>query len=183
MNKERLVSYTDAVIAIAATIMVLELHAPKSVSVPALFSMWPTMLAYVISFALIYLVWMSHQNIFNKANVISIQTYLINGIWLFILTLVPFATSWVGEHPNDTLPEFLYMLIEFLWGFCFQLMDNQIIRDNPGVEKDVTDTFLARTVLYGGLVLAMMMSFFIPIMSLVILGFVLIILTIVIIRN
>ena len=97
MNKERLVAFTDAIVAIAATIMVLELHTPITDDWQGLREEWPTFLAYLISFSVIYVVWYNHHNLFAKAEVVTTRTFLLNGLWLFFLTLVPFTTGWVGS--------------------------------------------------------------------------------------
>ena len=102
MNKARLEAFTDAIIAIAATIMVLELQIPKEPTFRGLLGEWQTLLAYVISFVYIYVVWFSHHNIFKKATVITTRTFLYNGVWLFLLTLVPFTTKWVGSETQAT---------------------------------------------------------------------------------
>lgn len=107
--------------------------------------------------------WFNHHNLFNKARVITPQTYLYNGIWLFFLTLVPFTTNWVGTALNEVLPEFLYVLNLLLWSIAFQVMDNRIIHDNPGVPRDTTNTFRYRLFLYGGYGLALVISFIWPI--------------------
>lgn len=115
MNKARLEAFTDAIIAIAATIMVLELKVPAQATLQGLLSEWQVLLAYVISFIFIYVVWFSHHNIFKKAKTITARTFIYNGIWLFLLTLVPFTTRWVGSNVNATFPEFLYVLVLLLW--------------------------------------------------------------------
>lgn len=165
MNKGRVEAFTDAIVAIAATIMVLELHVPKGANLKGLFEEWPVFLAYVISFSLIYIVWFNHHNLFIKAKNISPRTYLYNGIWLFFLTLVPFTTNWVGSKPNDLLPECLYLLNILLWTIMYQVMDNSIVKDNPGVAKDETNNFRYRFILYGGYVFAFGVAFVKPILG------------------
>lgn len=168
MNKPRLEAFTDAVIAIAATIMVLELHAPAGTSIHELLKEWPVFFAYLVSFALIYIVWYSHHNAFKKAKYISVNTYLLNGVWLFILTIAPFTTAWVGQNPNSTWPEFTYIFVQLIWSVAFHLMDNQILRDNPGVKKDASTEPTFRLVLYGGSIVALIVTFIYPIGALII---------------
>lgn len=170
MNKARLEAFTDAIIAIAATIMVLELHVPKENNFHGLLEEWPTFLAYLVSFVFIYTVWYSHHNLFKKAKKITTRTYLYNGIWLFLLTLVPFTTNWVGEAPNASLPEFLYTLVLLLWSLMFQVMDNQIVHDNPEVKKDETNHLSYRLALYGGYIIAILLAFFQPIWCLILMA-------------
>lgn len=177
ISKDRLAALTDGIIAIAATIMVLELVTPEDVSLRGLLSQWPVFIAYLNSFVMIYLVWLNHHNAFKKIEEVSIGIFFWNGIWLFILTLVPFATRWVGEHPNETLPEFLYILILLLWSLMFQFMDNQIMKDYPDVQADVTNSKVIRIPLYGGFILALVLSFVRPILCLILVLIVVIVLT------
>lgn len=168
INKERLIAFTDAIIAIAATIMVLELVTPSLPTFEGLFSQWPVFVAYITSFVFIYIVWYNHHNAFDKINRLSTKVFLLNGVWLFALTLVPFTTRWVGEHPFATAPEFLYAFVLLLWSLAFQIMDNQILKEDPTLKPDSTNNFIFRALLYGCLIIAMIASFFMPILSLVI---------------
>ncbi len=68
---------------------------------------------------MIWLVWAMHHDLFEKAEVITRKTFLVNGIWLFLLTIVPFTTAWVGSAPYSFLPEFLYPLNLLLWSGRF----------------------------------------------------------------
>ena len=178
MNKSRLEAFTDAIIAIAATIMVLELKPPEEVTLKALASDWTVFFAYLVSFVLIYTVWFSHHNAFKKAKTISVKTYLFNGAWLFCLTLVPFTTAWVGENTYDVLPEILYVTVLFFWSLAFQLMDNQIVHDNPEIKKDSSNNITNRTVLYGGYIVSLAGAFIYPISCIILVGVVSIIMTI-----
>lgn len=170
LNKERLIAFTDAIIAIAATIMVLELAVPVVDSWRGLAAEWPTFLAYLISYIMIYLVWYSHHNLFEKATVVSTRTFLINGLWLFFLTLVPFTTRYVGGAPDSSVAEFLYPLDLFLWSAGFHLLDWQIRKDNPDAARDSSTRLLDRLVLYGGFLLCMVLAFFVPRASLYLIG-------------
>ncbi|MBR1866630.1 MAG: DUF1211 domain-containing protein, partial [Lachnospiraceae bacterium] len=136
MNKGRLEAFTDAIVAIAATIMVLELHTPVSNDWQGIVGEWPTFFAYVISFLMIYVVWYSHHNLFGKAENITPRTYLLNGLWSFFLTLVPFSTGWVGSSPDAVMPEFFYALNLLLWSVAVHLLDRQILRENPDATRD-----------------------------------------------
>lgn len=162
VNKGRLEAITDGIIAIAATIMVLELHIPDTNDWRGLLEERSTLLAYLISFFMIYIVWRMHHDLFNKAEVISRKTFMINGLWLFFLNLVPFVTGWVGSAPDANVPEFLYPLDMFLWSLCFQLMDRQIVRDNPGAERADSTGFTDRVIMYGGYIVCMALAYIAP---------------------
>ncbi|HJF53627.1 MAG TPA: TMEM175 family protein, partial [Limosilactobacillus coleohominis] len=151
-------------------IMVLELHTPKEPTMAGFWEEAPTFITYIVSFVLIYLVWYNHHNIFKKATNITTQTYFINGIWIFWLTLIPFTTRWVGSAPNETLPELFYTLDLFLWSLSFQLMDHQIVKDNPDIVRDETNGFVFRAALYCTFFVAIVLAFILPIGSLVVIG-------------
>ena len=168
INKERLAAFTDAIAAIAATIMVLELAVPDGVRGADLVTRWPTFLAYINSFFMIYLVWYNHHNLFEKAKIIDQKVFLANGLWLFMLTLVPFTTGWVGEHPNDTLPELLYALVILLWTITFQILDVFILKVNKDAQPDPSNGLLSRGVIYGCLIVGCIMAFILPIATLII---------------
>lgn len=85
-------------------------------------------------------------------------------------TLIPFTTRWVGAAPNETLPELFYTLDLFLWSLCFQLMDHQIVKDNPGIVRDETNGFVFRATLYCTFIVAIVLAFILLIGSLVVIG-------------
>ena len=170
MNKDRVIALTDGIVAIAATIMVLELSVPSTVTLEALKTQIPTFYAYIISFALVYLSWRSHHNAFEKAYNIDGKIFIINGIWVFFITLVPFVTGLVGNDPNNTLACVLYIVTIFLWSFTFQFLDIAIVRANPESEKDEVRQNPQRLILFGSYALAFIFCFITPIMSLAIMG-------------
>ena len=170
MNKARIEAITDGIIAIAATIMVLELGIPAANDWSGLMEIRHTFLAYVISFFMIYIVWSMHHDLFRKAERISRRTFLVNGVWIFFLTLVPFTTAWVGSAPYAFVPEFLYPLNLFLWSAAFHWLDYQIRKDNPGAKRDGSTTFWSRLVMYGGYALCMALSFVKPELSIYLIG-------------
>jgi len=90
------------------------------------------LLAYL---TMIYIVWYNHHNLFQKAERITKRPFLLNGLWLFFLTLVPFTTGWVGTAPDAAVPELLYPLNLLAWSSAFHLLDRQILRDNAGAVR------------------------------------------------
>lgn len=167
MDKDRLIAFTDAIIAIAATIMVLELVTPKIPTFAGLISQWPVFLAYVNSFIFIYVVWFNHHNAFDKIKNLSVKVFILNGLWVFIITLVPFTTKWVGMYPFSTVPEFVYSIILLMGSIVFQIMDNQILKDDPTLNPDFTNDWKIRIPWYGILIAAIIVSFIIPIFSII----------------
>lgn len=162
MNKERLAAFTDAIAAIVATIMVLELGIPDDPSFGGLWAERGVFLAYAVSYLMIYVVWRMHHDLFEKAEVISSSAFAVNGVWLFFLTLVPFTTAWVGASPGETVPALLYTIDLALWAACSQWLDHAICTDNPGAERDASNRLLERAVIYGGYAVCAVLSFVFP---------------------
>ncbi len=171
MNKGRLEALTDGIVAIAATIMVLELAVPMTGDIHDLLDERSVFLAYFISFIMIYGVWYLHHNLFERIEKVTPQIFWANGLWIFLLTLAPFTTAWVGKNPSSTWPEFLYALNLLLWTLSFGIMMRVARKDNPkivyGSFRKVTSTILC--FLYF---CCMILSFFYPAVCIYIIGIV-----------
>ena len=170
MSKSRLEAITDGIIAIAATIMVLELAIPPTNDLAGLKVIGHTFLAYIISFFMIYIVWSMHHDLFREAEVISKRTFMVNGIWIFILTLVPFTTEWVGTTPYAFLPEFFYALNLLLWNAAFHWLDHQMRKDNPDMSEGDSGNKVTRMVLYIVYILCIILASIKPEWSIYVIG-------------
>src|SRR3954452_8572660 len=111
MSTGRLEAFSDAVIAIAITVMVLELPKPEGTSWAALHDDLPVLLGYVLSFVYLGIYWNNHHHMFQATERVSGRMLWANLHLLFWLSLVPFATGWMGEHSFATLPTMLYGVI------------------------------------------------------------------------
>lgn len=111
MEKERLAAFVDAVLAIIMTIMVLELKAPHEPSLHALAQMGPIFLSYVLSFVYLGIYWTNHHHFFQLARRVNGAILWANIHLLFWLSLIPFATAWIGENHFAPVPMAVY-------GFC-----------------------------------------------------------------
>ena len=109
MHKGRLEAFSDGVIAIILTIMVLELKVPKEPTLEALGELWPVYTAYVLSYYNVFLVWLNHHDIFASLDGVNRPVLINNGLLLFVVSLVPFATAFAGgSHWMAPLPVVLY---------------------------------------------------------------------------
>ncbi|WP_268912682.1 TMEM175 family protein [Lentilactobacillus sp. SPB1-3] len=158
MNKNRMEALTDGIIAIAATIMVLEIHAPDSFTFESLRDQVPAMIAYLISFLLVMLSWYSYHLMFLHVKRVDLRVYLANTIWLLVLTGIPFATSWVGRFSNNWQPELTYLLITALWAIMYTVTSHALERANPELKKSVNQEsvmgiIFRYTMLVGSLIL------------------------------
>jgi uncharacterized membrane protein len=111
MTKGRVEALSDAVIAIAITIMVLELQAPSSPDVRALSPLIPQFLSYLLSFTFLGIYWSNHHHLFQAVQLVDGATLWANLHLLFWLSLVPFVTGWVGESGLAPWPAALYGII------------------------------------------------------------------------
>ena len=108
MSKGRLEAFSDGVIAIVITIMVLELHVPHGVDLAALAALWPVFFCYLLSFVFVGIYWNNHHHLLHAATKISGSVLWANLHLLFWLSLVPFTTRWLGENYFAPLPTALY---------------------------------------------------------------------------
>ena len=120
MTKTRLEAFSDGVIAIILTIMVLELKVPPQPTLEALAHLWPVYFAYALSFANVFLMWLSHHEILESAHSTSYGVLGVNGVLLFTMSLVPFATAFAGEsHWTAPVPVALYGLVMLSTSLAF----------------------------------------------------------------
>jgi len=131
MNKERLNGLTDAIIAIVATIMVLEIHAPDSYKFESMKDQIPAILAYLVSFTLIILSWYSYHLMFEQAKRVDLRVFLANAAWMLVLSGIPFATSWVGKFPTHWEPELTYLVMTLIWVLMYSVTAWTLNRANP----------------------------------------------------
>src|SRR5262250_478778 len=108
MSKTRLEAFSDGVVAILITILVLELRVPPGADWQALHSMLPAFLTYVLSFVYLGIYWNNHHHLFSAVEHVSGMGLWANLHLLFWLSLVPFATGWMGENHFAALPTAVY---------------------------------------------------------------------------
>ena len=128
MHKQRLEAFSDGVIAILITIMVLELRVPAGGDWQALRGLGPTFSAYVLSFIYLGIYWNNHHHLLHVVDRVTGGMLWANLHLLFWLSLVPFATNWMGEHPHDPLPTAGYGLVLLCAALAYQLLVLVIIR-------------------------------------------------------
>ena len=119
MTKSRLEAFSDAVIAIVMTIMVLELVPPHGATVEDLLELWPIFIAYVLSFVHLAIYWNNHHHLLQAARTVSGRVLWANMLLLFALSLVPFGTAWIGETAFAPLPMAVYGLILISCAFAY----------------------------------------------------------------
>jgi uncharacterized membrane protein len=144
MEKHRLLGMTDGVIAIIITIMVLELKTPQGHDLAALVEDWPVFLAYVLSFVYVAIYWNNHHHYFHLVQRVDGALLWANLHLLFWLSLVPFATAWMGESGFAPVPVALYGVALFMPAVAWRIMQGFIIRADGGRAASPLGALLAR---------------------------------------
>jgi uncharacterized membrane protein len=127
MSKGRLEAFSDGVIAILITVMVLELKVPHGTDLAALRETTPVLLAYVLSFIYIGIYWNNHHHMLQLTERINGGILWANLHLLFWLSLVPYVTGWMGENHNAPLPTAVYGIVLFLAGAAYFILEKAII--------------------------------------------------------
>ncbi|MES1936143.1 TMEM175 family protein [Salinisphaera hydrothermalis] len=127
MTKTRLEAFSDAVIAIVITIMVLELKVPHGDTFAALMPVWPVALAYVLSFIYIGIYWNNHHHMLQAARRVTGAVLWANLHLMFWLSLIPVTTAWMGEAHNATAPAACYGAVLFMAAVAYLILQRTII--------------------------------------------------------
>ena len=135
MNKARLEAFSDGVIAIIITIMVLEIKVPHGEDWESLKPLIPVVLGYVLSFAFIGIYWVNHHHLLHTVNKVNSGILWSNIHLLFWLSLVPVATDWMGETHFQSHPVAVYAALLLLCGIAFTILQLRIEKKNEGNEK------------------------------------------------
>ena len=129
MGKGRLEAFTDGVIAIVITIMVLELKVPHGADLAALQSSMPVFLAYVLSYANVGIFWNNHHHMLHATERVNGTVLWANLFFLFWISLVPFAIRWIDETGFTALPTAAYGVVLAMAAFGYMLLERAIIAD------------------------------------------------------
>ena len=131
MGKSRLEAFSDGVIAILITIMVLELKVPHEPDLAALRPLVPVFLSYVLSFIYLGIYWNNHHHMLHAPTVVNGNVLWANLHLMFWLSLIPFATGWMGENHFAPLPVALYAATLFLASVAYFILERMLISCNP----------------------------------------------------
>jgi len=127
MGKNRLEAFSDGVIAIIITIMVLELKVPHGESIDALAPLIPVFLSYVLSFVYVGIYWNNHHHMLHTSNKVTGPMLWANLHLLFWLSLFPFATGWMGENHFAAAPSALYGVVLLMAAVAYWILQQLII--------------------------------------------------------
>jgi uncharacterized membrane protein len=167
MKKGRVEAFSDGVLAIIVTIMVLELEVPEGAEWKDLYSLLPKFLSYVLSFMMILIYWNNHHHLFQAVQKVTGKILLANGALLFCLSLVPFATAWMGENHFASKPVALMGVVFFLSGICYLLLTRTIISsaEEHAILAKAMENDWKGTVSWVAYLVGIVLAFFVPLIS------------------
>ena len=140
MGKNRLEAFSDGVLAIIITIMVLELKVPRGIELSALKPLLPVFLSYILSFIYLGIYWNNHHYMMHTVKVVSGSILWANLHLLFWLTLIPFTTAWMGENNFESGPTALYGIVLIMAAIAYFILQHTIIK------KQGKDSILATAI-------------------------------------
>src|SRR4051812_3508407 len=128
MSKNRMEAFSDGVIAILITIMVLELHVPEGVTLADLAPLGPIFVSYVLSFAVLGTYWNNHHHVLQATKVVDGRALWANLALLFTISMFPFATTWMGESVFEPVPTAIYGVVSLTAAMTYFGLVHTLIR-------------------------------------------------------
>ena len=167
MSKGRMEAFSDGVLAIVITIMVLKLNAPESLTLDAVKEVFPTFLAYVLSFIYVGIYWANHHHLVNMIDSVSGRLLWKNLHWIFWMSLIPTATEWMGLNPYKSLPAVFYGSILFMCAVSYNIVQAEIIKINGAeslISQNIGNDFKGKSSIFAYAVAAAFAIYF-PVVS------------------
>ncbi len=167
MTKNRLEAFSDGVLAIVITIMVLEMKIPHGDDLSVLKPILPIFISYVVSFIYVGIYWNNHHHMMHAVNKVNGKVLLANLHLLFWISLFPFATAWIGENHFATWPVALYGFILFMASVAWYILAQTLIRlhgDKSALANAYGEDWKGKlsSAIY---LIAIFVAFFMPIIS------------------
>src|SRR5215470_3904936 len=171
MSSARLEAFSDGVIAVIITIMVLELHVPHENGLAGLWSMAPRLSVYALSFLMVGIYWINHHELVRRTDSVDYRVLWANLIFLFVLSLVPFFVEYLDEKNFDTFSTLLYDATMLAAGMAFFLLRWTVMRRqrySGSLGRQDTSELWKHSVCLGIYLVAIAMAFYRPWLSLVV---------------
>ena len=130
MNKNRLEAFSDGVLAIIITIMVLEFKVPEDTTFEAVIKLSHKFLSYILSFIYVGIYWNNHHHMMHTVKRVNGKILWANLHLLFWLSLIPFTTAWIGEHHFASFPMMLYGIVLLMNAFAYFILQRLILIDH-----------------------------------------------------
>jgi uncharacterized membrane protein len=167
MSKTRLEAFSDGVLAIIITIMVLEMKVPKGPTFDDLRPVLDVFLSYILSFVFILIYWNNHHHLFQAVKHINGKVLWANGHLLFWLSLLPFVSGWMGVNHFASLPVLLYAIVTFMSGVAYNILTESLfkIHDQNSIFKKANSNKRKGLISLFLYLLATVLAYFLPIVS------------------
>ena len=165
---DRLAAYSDAVFAVIVTIMVLELKPPDQVAFSDLWPLWPTAISYVVSYLFIAIIWINHHYLWRFVGPPTLGLIWINFIHLFLVSLLPFATSWIARTRLASSPVVFYAGLFVCIDTAYNLFEYQVLARADATQVSERMRRLARRrslVVLASFTTAMLLAFVAPLLG------------------
>ncbi len=170
-SKARVEAFSDGVMAVIITIMVLDLKAPRTGEPAALFRLWPSFAIYLVSFFLIALYWVNHHSLMTQALRITTGLLWANILVLFWASLIPFATAYVAETRLDRFPTVVYAGLQCVCAIAFNVMFRTIVvqRDDEAFRRRARIRQRQNNIAVAVYAVSAVVAFFSPILAILLL--------------
>lgn len=165
MEKSRIEAFSDGVIAIIITIMVLELKVPHGTELRDLVPMLPIFFSYILSFVYVGIYWNNHHHMFQAVDEIKGGVLWANLHLLFWLSLIPFATSWADENHFASAPIALYGAVLFMCGIAYVILQNCLIASGSELLKSAIGNDFKGKLSAVAYALSVVVAFWMPVAS------------------
>ncbi|MFW2230092.1 MULTISPECIES: TMEM175 family protein [Rhizobium] len=126
MTTERVSAFSDAMIAVIITIMVLELKAPEVPDISAVLSLWPILVSYALSYLFIAIIWINHHHLLRLVRFASTRLIWINFVHLSLVSLLPFTTAWMARTGLAPMPVAVYAAVFVLVNAAYLMFEREI---------------------------------------------------------
>lgn len=136
MSSSRLEAFSDGVLAIIITIMVLELKVPETASIEALSHGLPEVLAYILSFLYVAIYWNNHHHLAKSITAVNPKILWANMFWLLCISFIPWSTAWLDKFYTSSLPVMTYCFVLLMTAIAYYILQHQIKKTN----KKLKDT-------------------------------------------
>jgi uncharacterized membrane protein len=167
MTKHRLEAFSDGVLAIIVTIMVLEMKVPHGASLDDIRPIFDVFLSYILSFVFVLIYWNNHHHLFQAVKHVNGRVLWANGHLLFWLSLLPFVSGWMGGNHFAALPVLFYAIVAFMAGLAYNILTNCLfkIHDEDSILYKANKDKRKGLISAGLYFIAVCTAYFIPLFS------------------
>ncbi|HEX4708294.1 MAG TPA: TMEM175 family protein [Candidatus Udaeobacter sp.] len=165
ITADRLAAFSDAIFAVALTVLVLELNAPDQPAFSALWPLWPTGISYAVSFLFIAIIWINHHYLMRFVGPPTLQLIWMNFIHLFLVLLLPFATAWVARTRLASAPVVFYAGLFVCIDIAYNAFEREVLTGEAATQVPAHTRRIARRrslVVLAGFTIAMLVAFVAP---------------------